>query len=215
VKRPIGVLRTYVGRVVLNGMLFDVQAEKQAASQVRQISEADVNALEGRLLLQAGALEDAERELTQAVKQQPTHAAAQIGLALLRLAQDREDDAIAGLQQVVAANQADAAAHYFLGVSLERAWRHEEAIAAFTKATNLAPRNPSFWSGLNSAALGLARDAQAAAALGVAMQLEWSPGYYWGQGFQALRLGRDDLAAKSIVTYLELRGIGVIGNACG
>jgi lipoprotein NlpI len=70
------------------------------------------------------------------------------------------------------------------------------------------PGNPSPWSGLNSAALALGRDSQAAAALQRAQQMEWSPGYYWSQSLQALRLGRDELAAASMGTYLELRGSG-------
>ena len=168
-------LRLYVRRVSLQSIVFDMQTDKQTSGEAHPISEADMNALEGRLLLQAGAHEEAERELTEVVKQQPAHAAAQISLARLRLAQDREDEAIASLQQVAASNPSDLAAHYFLGAALERAWRHEEALAEFSKAINLAPGNPSPWSGLNSAALGLGRDSQAAAALQHAMQIEWSP----------------------------------------
>ena len=121
-------LRDYVRRFSLNAMVYDMQTEKQSAGEIRPISEVDVNALEGRLLLEVWALADAEKELKQAVQQQPTHAAAQIALARLRLAQDREDEATAALQQVVAANGADAAAQYYLGVSLERAWRHERQV---------------------------------------------------------------------------------------
>jgi len=201
-------LRQYVRRVTMRALTFDIQTDKLTSDEARSITEADMNALEGRLLLQAGALDDAERELAETVKQQPAHAAAQTSLARLRLEQDREDEAIASLQQVVASNPANGGAHYYLGVALERAWRHDEALAAFSKAINLMPGNPSPWSGLNGAALGLGRDSQAAAAIQNAMQVEWSPGYYWSQGLQALRLGRDDLAATSLATYLELRGMG-------
>jgi tetratricopeptide (TPR) repeat protein len=201
-------LRRYVRRVALNAIVFNLQTEKQASDEARPITDADMNALEGRLLLQAGAFEDAERELTEVVKQQPAHERAQISLARLRVEQGREDEAIASLQQVTAANPGDGAAHYYLGVALERAWRHDEALAAFAKAVNLMPGNPAAWSGLNGAALALHRDAQAAAALQNAMQVEWSPSYYWSQGLQAMRLGRDDVASASLATYLELRGMG-------
>jgi hypothetical protein len=40
------------------------------------------------------------------------------------------------------------------------------------------------------------------------MNVEWSPSYYWSQGIEALRLGRADLAAASLSTFLELRGMG-------
>lgn len=197
-------VRAYVRVLNLNAMAFDFRADTKAASEIRSLSEADVNALEGRVLLEVNAFAEAERKLTQAIKQQPTHAAAQIALARLRLTQDREDEAIAALQRVVAANEADATAQYYLGVALGRAWRHEEALAAFAKAVRLTPRNPPFWTGMNAASLALGRDAQGAAALQNALQYEWSPSYYWNQGIEALRLGRDDVAATSIATYVSL-----------
>jgi tetratricopeptide (TPR) repeat protein len=159
-------------------------------------------------LLNAGAFDDAESELSLVVKRVPTHVEGQMGLARLRLSQDRDDEAIAALQQVAAANPGHGPAHYYLGTALERAWRHEEALAVFAKAIGLMPRNQAPWSGLNSAAIGLQRDAQAAAALQNAMQLEWSPSYYWSQALHALRLGRNDLAATSVAKYLEVRGTG-------
>jgi tetratricopeptide (TPR) repeat protein len=201
-------LRQYVRRVSLQAMAFDLQADKQAADEARPMTEADVDALQGRLLMHVGALDDAERELAVVVKQQPAHTGAQIALARLRLTQDREDEAVASLQQVVASEPAHGAAHYYLGTALERAWRHEEAVRAFEKAIGLMPGNPAPWSGLNSATLALGRDAQAAAALLSALQAEWSPSVYWTQGLHALRLGRDDVAAESIAKYLELRGVG-------
>jgi tetratricopeptide (TPR) repeat protein len=201
-------LRQYVRRVTLNAMVFDVEAEKQRADDAQPMLEADVNALEARLLMEAGAFDDAERELIPLIKQLPTHVAAQITLSRLRLTQDREDEAIALLQQVVATNPTYGPAHYYLGTAFERAWRHEEALSAFGKALNIMLQNPAPWSGLNSAAIGLQRDAQAAAALQNAMQTEWSPSYYWSQALHALRLGRNDLAADSVTRYLELRGTG-------
>ena len=200
-------LREYVRRLTLPALTADIQVDKQT-EEAHSISEADMHALAGRLLLQAGAFDEAERELTPVVKQQPAHAASQIALARLRLTQDRDDEAIAALQQVVAANPKDGAAQYYLGAALERAWRHEESLAAFGKAIDLMPLNPAPWSGLNSAAIGLGRDSQAAAAVQNAMNVEWSPSYYWSQGIEALRLGRADLAAASLSTFLELRGMG-------
>ena len=201
-------LREYVRRVSLSAIVFDVQAEKQTPDDAQSMLEADVNALEGRLLMERGAYEEAERELTALVKQQPAHAEAQIALARLRLAQDREEEAITTLQQVVTANPGHGAANYFLGTALMYAWRHEEALSAFGKALNLMPRNSAPWSGLNSAAIALQRDSQAAAAIENALQVEWSPSYYWSQALHALRLGRNDLAATSAAKYLELRGTG-------
>jgi tetratricopeptide (TPR) repeat protein len=201
-------VRQYVRRVSLQAILFDIRAEALTADEARAVSDVDADALQGRLLLQAGAFDEAERELAGVVKRQPAHAAAQIALARLRLVQDREDEAIAALQELTGSNPRDGAAHYYLGVALERAWRHDEAMAAFTKALPLMPGNPAPWSGLNSAAVGLGRTAQADATLQSAMRIEWSPGYYWTQALHALRLGRDDVAAASVARYLELQGTG-------
>jgi tetratricopeptide (TPR) repeat protein len=201
-------LREYVRRVGVQVMMFDMQPETKAQDEATPMSEADVNALEGRLLMELGVDEEAERELMSVLKPQPAHGAAQIALARLRLSQSREEEAISLLQGVVAATPTHGAAQYYLGTALERAWRHEEALAAFERAIDLMPRNPSPWSGLNAAALGLRRDAQASAALQNAMQVEWSPSFYWTQALHALRLGRDDVAASSLLTYMKLRGTG-------
>ena len=201
-------LREYVRRFSLSAMVLDIQTDRKIPEEAEPMSEADVNALEGRLLLEQEAYDEAERELAAALKQEPAHAGAQMSLARLRLNQDREDEAIAALQQVVASRPSDGPALYYLGTALERAWRYEEAVAAFTKAIGLMPRNPAPWTGLSSAALGLQRDAQASAAIQNALQIEWSPSYYWTQGLHALRLGRDDVAATSIAKYLEMRGTG-------
>jgi tetratricopeptide (TPR) repeat protein len=201
-------LREYVRRVSLPAMVFDMQVDVPDAIEARPMLQADVDALEGLLLFEAGAYDDAERELTAVVKQYPTHAPAQIAMARLRLLQDREDEAIASLQQVVEAAPANGAAQYFLGTALERAWRHEEALGAFTKSLAIMLENPAPWSGLSSAALGLSRDVQARAAIENAMRAEWSPSIHWTHALHALRLGRNDVAASSIATYLELRGNG-------
>src|SRR4029079_10879676 len=48
-------LRQYVRRVTMGALTFDIQAERQASDEARSITDADMNALEGRLLLQACA----------------------------------------------------------------------------------------------------------------------------------------------------------------
>jgi tetratricopeptide (TPR) repeat protein len=201
-------LREYVRRHTFPAILFDVQAVRDVPDEALAMLEADVDALEGRLLLQVGDHAEAERELAAVAQRYPAHAAAQISLARLRLAQDREDDAITALQDLVAASPEDAGARYYLGTALNRAWRHDEALAEFSTAIGLMPGNPAPWSGLSFAALALRRDAQAAAAVETALSVEWSPSYYYTMGLEALRLGRDDVATASIATYLELRGVG-------
>jgi tetratricopeptide (TPR) repeat protein len=201
-------LQEYVNRVRFPALQYDIQVATPEVGTVQPMLQSDVEALQGRLLLEAGAYEDAARVLTAVVKRQPRHAAALTALARVRLADDREDDAVAILERVVAATPHDGAAQYYLGTALEQAWRHEDALAAFDRAITLMPGNPSPWMGLNGAARALKRDAQAAAALQIAMQLEYAPEKYWAEGVQAFRVGRDELAAASIKTFVELRGNG-------
>ena len=68
-------LREYVRRVTLPAVALQLQVEKQKADDARPISEAEMNAIEGRLLFQAGAFGEAERELVAVVKRQPAYAA--------------------------------------------------------------------------------------------------------------------------------------------
>jgi hypothetical protein len=64
-------LREYVRRVSLPALTFDVQADLQAADDAQPMLEADANALEGRLLMQLEADDEAERELTAVLKRWP------------------------------------------------------------------------------------------------------------------------------------------------
>ena len=201
-------LQQYVQRVRFPALQYDLQVATQEVGTLQPMLQSDVEALEGRLLLEAGATEEAGRVLTASLKRHPSHAQAQTALARVRLAEDREDEAVAILERVVAAAPHDGPAQYYLGTALEQAWRHAEAIAAFDRSIKLMPGNPSPWMGLNGATRALTRDAQASAALQNAMQLEYSPEKYWTEGVQAFRLGRDELAAASIKTFVELRGNG-------
>jgi hypothetical protein len=56
-------LRQYVRRVSFNALVFDIQAEKRATDNAHPMLEADVDALEGRLLLERGAYDDADRRV--------------------------------------------------------------------------------------------------------------------------------------------------------
>jgi tetratricopeptide (TPR) repeat protein len=201
-------LQEYVKRVRFPALQYDIQVATPEVGTVQSMLQSDVDALQGRLLLEGGAYEEAARMLTGVVKRQPEHAAALTTLARVRLAVDREDDAISMLERVVAAAPHDGAAQYYLGTALEQAWRHEEAVAAFDRSIKLLPGNPAPWMGLNGATRALRRDAQASAALQIAMQLEYAPEKYWAEGLQAFRLGRDELAAAAIKTFVELRGNG-------
>jgi len=201
-------LQEYVKRVRFPALQYDLQVAAQEVGTPQPMLQADADALQGRLLLEVGAYDDAERMLRDVVKRQPAHAAALTALARVRLAQDRDDEAVATLQRVVAAAPDDGAAQYYLGSAREQAWQHEAAIAAFDRSIALMPGNPAPWMGLNGATRALTRDAQASAALSNALQLEYSPEKYWTEGLQALRLGRNELAVASIQTYLDLRGNG-------
>ncbi|MEQ1731644.1 MAG: hypothetical protein ABL982_25000, partial [Vicinamibacterales bacterium] len=93
-----------------------------------------------------------------------------------------------------------------------RQWRHEEAAAALGRATSVNPLNPFPWLVLSESALALGRDAQAAATLQRALQLESNPAFHRGYAQAAFTAGRNDVAATSTRTYLDNVGLAEQGG---
>jgi tetratricopeptide (TPR) repeat protein len=201
-------LREYVRRVTLSALLMDIDATADERVDSQPMRESDARTLQARLLLEMGSEDEAVQELDAALKRDPEHVPTRISLARVKLRQRHDDEAIAMLRQIVEAAPADAAAHYYLGTALEHSWQHEAAVAAFTRATELNRMNPYSWIQLTGSLRALNRDAQAAATLQRALTLENSPDFYWTQAIHAIRLGRNDIAASSLQSYLDRRAAG-------
>lgn len=201
-------LREYVRRVSLDAIVINAQVDLSSKLDAQPMLEADVSALAGTLLFELGSLQEAERELAAAAKREPANAPMAVALARVRIEQDREAEAISLLEDVIGRAPGDGLAHYHLGQALAKVWRHDEALASFQRAIDLMPASPFPWARSSAAWLALERDTQAAAALSRAYQIEPLPSHYWAHGIAALRLGRNDVAAASLTTYLEQRGGG-------
>src|SRR6516164_8934756 len=89
-------------------------------------------ALHGEHRLAAG--EPPNRE---ALAAEPGHAGALCYLGLLRLQQDRTDEAIVLLRQAIERDSQTAEAHHHLGVALQRLGEHPEALACQNAALAL------------------------------------------------------------------------------
>jgi tetratricopeptide (TPR) repeat protein len=199
-------LRAYVSRIAFPALTMKRAAEVSPNVGSAPMLEADVLQLEGSLLSHVGATEDAEKALQAALALNPAHVDARVSLAGVRLVQDRPDEAIASLLEVTQAAPANLAAHYYLGVALEKSWRHEEAIAAFGRALKLNAAHTHSWAGLSVSALALNRDIQAAAALQQVRQLDSNPAFERAHAQMALRLGRNEAAAAAARSYINLVG---------
>lgn len=90
-------------------------------------------------LLRSGRLVEAEALLLQVTDDQPELAGPWINLARVFVAQDREDDAVAALDQAVLANPGNCAARTELGVLLRRRGEFEAAEAHYLACLERQP----------------------------------------------------------------------------
>lgn len=86
-----------------------------------------------------GDLEGAKEHLTQLLRRKPKHREGQLLLAEVHLAEERPDQAQKPLENVLAHNPNDAAAHHLLGLTLEAKRQTADAQEHFRKAVELKP----------------------------------------------------------------------------
>jgi tetratricopeptide (TPR) repeat protein len=121
--------------------------QHRMASAVEQLKYAkaigdgssDANALLGEALLRTGQLTDAEAVFHESLASGKPHPAALVGLAAIRLRQERYAESAEYLLDAVATNKPFARAHYFLGLALMRLGKNSEAIRAFENFRQLQP----------------------------------------------------------------------------
>jgi len=201
-------LRDYSRRLLFSAIAYPTFDDGSKAVATSRMREADVHQLFGRLLLDRGAFEEADREVQAALMLDEADVNARVGLARVRMSQGRTDDAIAILEAVSRAMPSSLPAQYYLGVALASAWRHADAIVAYDRALGINKMVPATWMGLSASALALGRDSQANAALQQALQVESDPARYHAHALNAFAMGRDLVAAAAVRSYLERTGLG-------
>jgi tetratricopeptide (TPR) repeat protein len=201
-------LRDYVRSLLFSAILYDPVDDSSRPVAASRMREAGVHELLGRLLLDHGALDEADREVQAALMLDEADVNARVGLARIRMSQGRTDDAIAILDAISKAAPSSLPAQYYLGVALASAWRHADALAAYDRALAINKMVPATWMGVSASALALSRDAQANAALQQALLIESDPARYRTHALDAFAMGRDLVAGAATRSYLERTSVG-------
>jgi tetratricopeptide (TPR) repeat protein len=201
-------LRRYIGRDQFPTIVVPPPAVKarRTAGPLHAMTEADARYLQGCLLVDVGACEQAGSVLAKAIALHPGHLGAGVALARVRLHDDRASEALELLQAVAADAPDDFAAQHYLASALDEVGRHEESVKAFDRAVAMNPRSPDGWFGLSLATLSLGRDIQSDAAMRHAQNRYPDPSWYSARARHALGAGRNDVAARDSHAYLTAAG---------
>lgn len=124
--------RQYVqqGRYAEQAVAFETPLEFDASVNVAPLAAAEVKFHLGDLLLRAGRVEEAEPYLLGALKLDEALAPAHASLGLLRLRQERFDEAVESLARGVALDARNYLAHYHYADALNRAFAASPASLA-------------------------------------------------------------------------------------
>jgi tetratricopeptide (TPR) repeat protein len=172
-------LQAYVKRGVWNAVNLRVPPELERLPDVEpeRLLESEAEALQGHLLYQMGVPDESEERLTRSLVKNGAYAPARVTLAQIRLNQQRHADAMALLQPVVQASPGNLAARLYLGEALRDSGRYEEALAEYTRASQLNPMDANVWAGLSTVQVALGQAERAQLAMQKAQQI--APGVYW------------------------------------
>jgi tetratricopeptide (TPR) repeat protein len=180
---------------------------ERANPVVEPMLETDALQLQADILLRNGWPDDAAPFLKKALALDPSHRAALTTSARVALIEQRYDDAIRELQAVTAAAPTDFASHYWLAAALADAGRAQEAVTVAARATQLNPRSPEAWLQLSTTALGAGREAQANAAMNLALQLEDNPQWYFARAHRAFETGHYAIITQDVSAYIDGAGL--------
>ena len=172
---------------------------------------------EGLQLHRAGRLEEGAQRYRQVLASDPGHAAANHLLGLVYLQQGSHGRAIDHISRAVA-TRADPQYLCNLGVALNGAGRHEEAVIALRQATSADPNFAEAWSNLGMALRALHRPEEAATTYRRAVELKpHEPGFHYNLGNALSDAGEIVQAEAAFREALRLRpnypaAVGVLAH---
>jgi len=145
--RDPGDPKTWYALALALDQLADPEGALRALARTRELDPAYAPARwrAGRLLLGLGRLEEAEAEFAAALDLAPEDAAATVGLARVRLQEQRPDEAVELLEAYTERQPDDANARYLLGTAYRAAGRMEEAARALAAGQGGDPVQRDPW----------------------------------------------------------------------
>lgn len=201
-------LDRYVNRDQLPAIVIKVPETQPVVPALEPLTEADAFQVQGRLLADLGASDDAEEVLMKALALEPAHAGARLALGRVRLRQDRQNEGLELLTAVADQHSQDFEAQYYLADALASADRHPESLKAYEQAVSLNRESHFAWFGLSLTAMALKRDSHSEAAMHQVQGLYSDPSWYYTRSRFALGIGRNEAAARDAQEYLKRAGWG-------
>ena len=197
-------LQAYVRQFQLPAIMLN-PGRAAAPARADPMREIEALQIQGDLLANTGAFELADQHLSKALALDATFAPARLTRAMLRLREDRHDDAldIASAPDLMASP--DFLAHFVRAEALRADGQYAEAIAAYRKAIALNAEPAHAYYGLSIAQLA-AGDRGAAASFTMCQTIRPDPGWYQSRQIEAMRLGLDQFVVSDAVNYLRMAG---------
>ena len=200
-------LRSYIRRPEYEGIAVKPGIVPTTPPVAVPMSGAEVDWLEGDLLLRVGTVDEADARLSAAVALDPSNVDARVALARVELVSGRRAHGVAALREIAAANPLNFAAQYYLGVALAEGRQYYEAFAAYENAVLLRGDSSAALFAFSTVALALGLDDAAEASLDRAMQIEFNPVSYRDRAYSAFAFGRDRAAAADAERYIKAVGL--------
>lgn len=202
-------LREYIEKrsfPILN-IKFPNQLDLVKELQSAPMTEAEVLAHLGDLLVRSNRLDEAEEHLKKAIALDPKLAAGQVSMGILRLRQDQTAEAKKMFEAAMALDQRNYLAHSYYAQLLRDEGKYEEALKSYKEALRLKPELPRLHAELGFTYLSLGRDREANEAFRqVTSRKQNDSLFYMDRSQRYLRAAQGAHAATAAFIYLIQQG---------
>ena len=199
-------LSDHISRFRMNAVQLNPQMFELAAAAER-MPDADAQQIQGDLLVQMGAMEEAQPHIAEALAQNPAHLGARLSLAMLHLGAERPAAALEALGELGATDARDPAVHFLRAEALRAADDHRHAVVSYRQAIALRPESPHAFYGMSLSQMALG-DPAANASFSRCRSLSPTPHWFRTRLNDAMRLGIDRYVVADAVNYVQMAGWG-------
>ena len=197
-------LSAHVRQFRLPGVMLS-EERAALASDVVAMTEADALQVQADLLVSMGALDVADSRLSRALLLDPRHVKARLTRARLRVAEDREADALDIVSAEDLVQSADFGAHLIRADVLRAKAQYGDAIAAYKRAIELNAESAFAYYGMSVAQLAMG-DPLATASFSTCMNIRPEASWYEARQVEAIRLGVDRYIESDAANFIRMAG---------